>query len=128
MKLTTYRLLMAVFALGLGAELLAEGKQEYAQVSLCAPSSSKTPPPPNQFVILVIDGPNLTYDANPIPSTDVVDYVNKLLETKDASSIGVYAREGTTYGDVVRAIDLLRETRTKNIGISTRALPYGREP
>ena len=128
MKLTTYRLLMAVFALGLGAEMLAEGKQEYAQVSLCATSSSKTPPGPDQFVILVVDGPNLTYDANPIPNADVVDYVNQLLATKNASAIGVYTREGTTYGDVVRAIDALRETSAKNIGISTRALPFGREP
>jgi len=32
------------------------------------------------------------------------------------------------YGDLVRAIDVLRQTDAKNIGVSMKELPAGREP
>lgn len=56
----------------------------------------------------------------------MVEYVNTLLKTKDVSYIGVYTREGVKYGDVVRAVDVLRKTNAKNIGISMTELPAGR--
>jgi biopolymer transport protein ExbD len=127
MKLMTYRLLMAVFAAGLGTGVLAADKSELARVAMCGPNKSVNPPGPEKYVMLVIEGPTLSYDANPIPAADVVDYVNQLLATKNVSEIGVYAREGTTYGDVVRAIDTLRATNAKNIGISMKELAFGRE-
>jgi biopolymer transport protein ExbD len=127
MKLMTYRLLMAVFAAGLGTGVLAVEKPELARVALCSPGKNVNPPGPEKYVMLVIEGPTLSYDANPIPAAEVVDYVNQLLATRNVSEIGVYAREGTTYGDVVRAIDTLRETNAKNIGISMKELAVGRE-
>jgi hypothetical protein len=54
--------------------------------------------------------------------------VNKLLSVRDVSYIGVYTREGTKYGDVVRALDILRSTKAKNISLSMVELPLGREP
>lgn len=128
MKFITFRMLVAVFALGLCARVLAEEKRDYPQVSLCGPGGSKTPPNPDDFLILVIEGPNLSYDKTPIAGTEVVEYVNKLLEIKHVSYIGVYTREGTKYGDVVRAIDVLRGTNAKNIGLSMKELPLGRDP
>ena len=77
---------------------------------------------------MVIEGPHISYETNQIPGTEVVEYVNKLLEVKNVSYIGVYTREGTKYGDVVRALDVLRGTKAKNIGLSMTELPLGREP
>ena len=128
MKLMTTRLLIAVFALGLCADLLAEEQREYPRVSLCGPGGSKAPKTKEEYITLVIEGPSLSYEANPIPGTDVVEYVNKLLEVKNVSYIGIYTREGTKYGDVVRALDILRGTKAKNIGLSMAELPAGRQP
>ncbi len=127
MKLMTCRLLLTVFAAGLCADVLAAEKHEFARVSLCSPGQSTNPPGPEKYVILVVEGPTLSYDAKPIQASEVVDYVNQLLATKDVAYIGVYAREGSTYGDVVRAIDTLRETNATNIGVSMKELAVGRE-
>lgn len=128
MKLMTYRLLIVVFAFGLCADLLAVEQQEYPRISLCGPGGGKNPVSRDEFITLVIEGPTLSYEANPIPATEVVEYVNKLLDVKNVSYIGVYTREGTKYGDVVRALDTLRGTKAKNIGLSMTELPVGRQP
>jgi biopolymer transport protein ExbD len=128
MKTTIPRILMTLFAIGLCADVLAAEKQEYPQVSLCGSGGAKSPTSPDQFITLVVDGPVISYDGSPIPINGVVDYVNVLLKTKDVSYIGVYTRVGTKYGDVIRAIDLLRGTKAKNIGLSMTEIPVGREP
>lgn len=128
MKLMTFRILIAVFAIGLYGDVFAAEKQEYPQISLCGPGGGRTPPDRDEFIILVIDGPTISSDTKPIPSAEVVEYVNKLLELKKVSYIGVYTREGTKYGDVVQAIDILRGTKAKNIGLSMKEIPVGREP
>lgn len=128
MKPITYRIIAAVFAIGLCSPLLAEEQPAYPRVSLCGQGGSKNPTNRDEYIILVIEGPNLSYETSRIPGTDVVEYVNKLLEVKKVSYIGVYTREGTKYGDVIRAIDILRETQAKNIGISMTEIPVGREP
>jgi len=121
-------MLIALFALGLCADVLAQEKQEFPRISLCGPGGGKNPVNPDEFIILVIEGPNLFYDTNPIPGADAVGFVNKLLKTKGVSYIGVYTREGTKFGQVVQALDVLRKTDAKNIGVSMTELPMGRDP
>ena len=128
MKLMTFRMLVAVFAIGLCADVLAEEKAEFPQVSFSWPGASKKPMNQDEFIKLVIEGPTLSYEANPIASASVVEYVNKLLDVKKVSYIAVYTREGTKYGDVVNAIDVLRGTKAKNIGLSTKEIPPGHQP
>ena len=128
MKLMTPRLLIALFAIGLCADVLAEEKRAYPQISFCGPGAGKTPVSRADFIILVVEGPTISYEASPIASTTVVEYVNNLLKIKNVSYLGVYIREGTKYGDVVRAIDTLRLTDAKNVGVSMVEIPVGREP
>ncbi len=128
MKLITPRLLIAVFAIGLCADVFAEEKRAYPQISFCGPGASKTPVNRADFIILVVEGSAISYEASPIASTAVVEYVNNLLKIKNVSYVGVYIREGTKYGDVVRAIDTLRLTDAKNVGVSMVEIPVGREP
>jgi biopolymer transport protein ExbD len=128
MKLITYRALIILFAIGLCADVLAEEKKEYPHISFVGPGGGKDPVSRDQFVILVIEGPFISYDTNPIPSAGVVEYVNNLLKVKNVSYIGVHTREGIKYGDVVRAIDTLRKTNAKEVGVSMIELPVGREP
>ena len=124
----TSRLLLALFAIGLCADVFAQDKSEYPRISLCGPGGGHNPVSKDEFITLVIEGPTLSYDKNLIASTEAVEYVNKLLEVKKVSYIGVYTREGTKYGDVVRAIDILRGTKAKNIGLSMQELAPGRQP
>ena len=126
--MTPYRILIAIFALGLCTDVFAGEKLDYAQISFCMPGPSKHPVPPQEFVMLVVEGAGFSCDRTPVPGSDVVEYVNKTLEVKNASYIGVYVREGTKYGDVVRALDLLRGSKAKSIGVSMKELPVGREP
>jgi len=128
MKPMTYRVLIAVFAVGLCANLRAEEKREYPRISLAGNGGSPSPINRDELIMLVVDGAVLSYDKNPIAEAEAVEYINKLLEVKNVSYIGVYTREGTKYGDVVRALDLLRGTKAKNIALSMKELPLGREP
>jgi hypothetical protein len=128
MKLLTYRILTAVFAIGLCAEVLAEEKPAYPNIYFVGPGSGKKTISRDQFVLLVVEGPFITYEKQPIPNTGVVDYVNNLLKIKKVSYIGVHSREGVKYGDLIRAIDVLRKTNAKDIGVSMIELPAGREP
>lgn len=127
-SITPRLLLLAVFTLGLSTELPADEAREYPQVSLIGPGGSKNPARREDFLILVIEGPFLSYETKPIPSTGAVDYINNLLKVKNVAYIGVYTREGIKYGDVVRAIDVLRQTKAKNIGVSMAEIAVGREP
>lgn len=128
MKSMTSRILIAVVAIGLCADGLAAEKTDYPRISFSGPSQGKNPMPRDEVIFLVVEGAALSYDANPIPDTDVVNYVNKLLDVKKVSQIGVYSREGTKYGDVIKALDTLRGTNAKNISVSMVELAAGRQP
>lgn len=82
----------------------------------------------DQFVILVVEGPYISHETNPIPEKGGVEYINDLLRAKKVSYLAVYTREGVKYGDVVKAIDLLRMTDATEIGVSMIEAPAGREP
>jgi biopolymer transport protein ExbD len=123
-----HRILLAVLAVGLGSALFADESRTYAAVSLCGPGGGTNPIKRSEYIVLVVEGPNLFFETTPVPSGHVVEYVNNLLTAKNVSYIGVYAREGTKYGEVINAIDQLRATNAKNIGVSMTELPFGREP
>jgi biopolymer transport protein ExbD len=128
MKLMTCRILIAVVAIGLCVDGLAVEKSDYPRISFSWPGQAKNPLPRDEVIFMVVEGSSLSYDGNPIPSADVVHYVNKLLDVKKVSYIGIYSREGTKYGDVVKAIDALRGTTAKNISVSMVELAAGRQP
>lgn len=127
MKLMIRKVFMVVAAIGLCADVLAEVKRDFANVSMCSPGPSKNPVSRDELVLLVVEGPQLSSDSTPIPELEVIERVNAMLRAKNASYIGVYTREGVKYGDVIRAIDMLRRTDAKNIGVSMAELPQGRE-
>lgn len=122
-------MLIAALALGLGAPVFAGEKMDYAQISFCMPGQSAKPPlPPESFVMLVVEGAAFSCDKTSLSGNEVVEYVNKTLEVRNASYVGVYVREGSKYGDVVRALDVLRGTKAKSIGVSMKELAIGCEP
>jgi hypothetical protein len=123
-----YRLVIAVLALGLCSALFAQEKSDYPRISFVGPGASKNPVSRDQFIILVIEGPFLSHEKDPIPDAGTVDYVNRLLKTKNVSYIGVYTRQGVKYGDVIHALDVLRKTTAKEIGVSMVEISAGQEP
>lgn len=125
MKKITLSFVLAGFAIAVCSQLGAEQALDYAQVNFCVPSKTTKTIHKEDLVTLVIDGPVLVYDSSPIPENQVIPFVNELLANKHALYIGVYIREGTKFGDVMRAVDLLRKTNTKNIGISVAQISAG---
>lgn len=119
---------LALLTVGFGGSLLFAGQGDYANVVLCAQGASKNPIPKDQFITLVLDGPVIFYETTPIPDSDVLSYVNTVLESKQVSYIAVYVRQGTKYGDVVRSVDTLRKTNAKDIGMSMVELAPGQNP
>ena len=129
MKPMIRRLLIAAFALGFCAELFAVGQSDYPRISFSSPGTSSKPPRSrDEFIFLVVEGSSLSYDGNPVRTADAVDYVNKLLETKKVTDIAIYVREGSKYGDLIQALDVLRGTQAKNIGVNMVELQAGRTP
>lgn len=118
-------LLFALLVVGLSAGLAAK---ELPQISFVTPGASREVPTRDQFVMLVVEGATLSHEKNPVPAGDVVDYVNGLLKAKGVTSLALHVREGTRYGELVRALDLLSGTSAKAIGVSTKELPAGKEP
>ncbi len=127
MKFPKYPLLMAVLAFGFCALLRAEDKADFPRISFVGQGKGN-PPGPDQYIKLVVEGPYLTFEKSEVPEAGAVDYVNNLLKIRNVSFIAVFAREGVRYGDVMKAIDLLRKTNAKNVGVSMVQLAPGREP
>ena len=123
-----YRIIIALFVLGFCADVFAADKQDFPRVSFISRQNGKSTATRDQFLILVVEGPYISYETNPIPSPGEVDYVNNLLKIKGVSYIGIHVRDGVKYGDVVRAIDLLRKTNATDIGVSMILIPPGRNP
>ena len=122
-----YRLLFVLAAICVGSVLRADGGSDYARISFVGPGKG-TVVNRDQFVVLVVEGPYISCEKSRIPDEGLVDYVNTVLKTKGASYLAVYARQGVKYGEVVKAIDVLRKTDAKDIGVSTVELAAGREP
>jgi biopolymer transport protein ExbD len=120
-------ILVAVLAFGSVSGLLAQTSPHYAPVTLAVPSSGRPTTTPDQVVTLVIDHALVTYESNPVPYENVITFVDTLLANNKAANLLVYVRAGTKYGEAMTALDLLRQTRAKAIGISPTELPVGRE-
>ena len=58
----------------------------------------------------------------------MIGYVNETLKSKNASFLGIHIRQGIKFGDVVKALDELRKTDAKSIGVSMVELAPGKEP
>jgi biopolymer transport protein ExbD len=127
MKSIKYPLLLAVLAIGFCAAVRADDKSDFPRISFVGPGTGHAMDP-SQYIKLVVEGATLSFEKNPVPEAGEVDYVNDLLKIKNVSMIAVFTREGIKYGDVVRAIDLLRKTNAKNVGVSMVQLAPGREP
>ncbi len=119
-------MLSAIVALGLVAPVLASGN--HPPISFVIPGGGSTAVDKSQFLVLVVDAGFVTHDGNPIPGGGLVAYVNNVLKAQGASYLGIHIRQGIKYGDVVRALDELRKTEAKSIGVSMAELAPGREP
>lgn len=127
MKTMKHYVLLAVLAFGVGATVRAEEAKEYPRISFVGQGRGN-PPAPDQYIKLVVEGPYLTFEKNQVPESGAVDYVNNVLKIRNVSFIAVFTREGVKYGDVIKAIDVLRKTTAKNVGVSMIQLAPGREP
>lgn len=123
-----YRLLVLLVVFCAASFVRAEGNSDYARISFIGAGKGKTAPDRDAFVILVVEGPYITYEKNRVPADGLVEYVNNVLKLKGVSYLAVYVREGVKYGDVMKAVDTLRKTTAKDIGVSTVELANGREP
>ena len=121
-------LLFVIIAIGLCTELLASEKKDYPQISFVLPGNSGSSVPRDQFVTLVVEPGFISHDEKPIAGDAVVAYVDNALKAQNASYLGIYIREGIKYGDVVKALDVLRKTTAKSIGVSMIELSAGRRP
>jgi biopolymer transport protein ExbD len=128
MKKITFSAITFVLSVALYSSVLAEGERESPRVSLCNAAGFCVPPLKDNFVLLVLEDGVLHYEKKPIPNAEVTSYVNGLLKYKKALYVGVYVREGTKFGDVVRAVDLLKGTDAQHIGVSINEIPNNREP
>jgi biopolymer transport protein ExbD len=120
-------ILVAVLAFGSVSGLLAQEQPRYAPLTLAVASSGKPTASPDQVVTLVVDRGLITYESTPISYENVITYVDTLLVNNKAANVLVYVRAGTKYGEAMKALDLLRQTNAKAIGINPVELSFGRE-
>ena len=120
--------IVALFALGVCAGLFAEESKTYPQISFVLPSTSGSTVSRDQIVTVVVEPGFLSHEETPIPEDGVASYIDNVLKAKNASYIGVYVRQGVKYGDLVKALDQLRLSSAKSIGVSMNELPPGKQP
>jgi len=121
-------LVLVLLAIGLCADVLATEQTDYPQITFVFPKTGGLTLPREQFVMLVVEAGFISHENTPLPSDGTVEYVNNLLKAKSVSYLAVHVREGTKYGELVRALDILRKTTAKSIGVSMTELPVGRNP
>lgn len=119
------RLVMVLLALGLSASAYASGNTDLGRISFVKPGAGVRTSEPSPHVKLVVEGAFVSHDKTPLPAEVLIEHVDKLLKANNATSLAIYVREGTKYGDVVRALDTLRKTAAKDIGVSTVEIPAG---
>jgi biopolymer transport protein ExbD len=119
---------LLLVALGFSAEAFAASKVSYAPISFVVPGTSSVPVDTSQFLILVVERGFLSHNGSPIPDGGVVSYVNRALKEQGATSVGVHIRQDIRFGEVVQALDELRKTDAKSIGVSMAELAPGKEP
>ena len=123
------RIALGVFIAVTGIAARAQGSGEFASVSVTYPGKPTGHTlTKDEFVSLVVDGPTICHEGSAIPMEQVVSLVNGLLAEKKATYVGIYVRVGSKYGDVMRAVDLLRKTNARNIGVSSLEISGNREP
>lgn len=120
-------LLLATLAVGLGASSLMAAEGNFARISFVAPGPGNSTVDPSQFVTVIVEGPYITHDKTPLLAEGEVEYLDKMLKNQGASYIAVHIRQGVKYGDVIRALDTLRRTTAKNIGVSMIEVPASKD-
>jgi biopolymer transport protein ExbD len=123
----TKYIILPLLVLAVGANAFADGRKDYPPIALVVPGGSGSSTSPDQVIFLVIEGPFVSHEKRPVPSDEVIAYVDTALRAQGASYVGVHIREGVRYGDVVRALDALRLTSAKSISVSLAELPIGRD-
>lgn len=120
-------LLSTILVLGFSVPALAASTADHPPISFVVPGSSSTPVDRSQFLFLVVEAGFISHDGSPIAAEAVTDYINNALKEQGATKLAVHIRQGIKYGDVVQALDLLRKTEAKSIGVSMVELAPGRD-
>ena len=120
--------LSLILAFVISTPAFAAANADYPPISFVAPSSGRSPVDKTQFLMLVVEPGFISCDGVAIPQAGVIGYVNGALKAKGASFLGVHIRQGIKFGDVVKALDELRKTEAKSIGVSMVELAPGKEP
>lgn len=120
-------LLSAILALGVSGHALAASAADYPPISFVVPGGSNTQVDKTKYLFLVVETGFISHESNPIAAETVSEYINNTLKARDATMLAVHIRQGVKFGDVVQALDLLRKTHAKSIGVSMVELPHGKE-
>lgn len=120
--------LSILLALGLATGVCAAETKDYPPISFVLPSTYGSTISRDQIVTVVVEAGFISHEDTPIPQDRVASYIDTVLKAKNASSIGVYVRQGVKYGDLVKALDQLRLSSAKSIGVSMTELPPGKQP
>lgn len=116
---------LAVLALGLASLSLTAGAADYPPVSFVIPGGVSVSPEKTPPLQVIVEADGLLLENHPIPNAELVASINSALKAQGAVTIAVHIRQGIKFGDVVRAIDELRKTDAKAIGVSTVELAPG---
>ena len=110
------------------AGALAAERAAHPPISFVLPGSGSSTVDRTQFLIVVVEPGFLSHENTPLPSDSVIAYINNALKAQGASYLGIHVRQGVRFGDLVRALDELRKTDAKSVGVSMSELPVGRDP
>jgi biopolymer transport protein ExbD len=121
-------LLSLILTLSISVQALAASDTDYPPISFVGPSKAGPSIDKTQFLVLVVEQGFISHNSTPIPQGGVVNYINSTLKAQGASFLGVHIRQGIKFGDVVKALDELRKTEAKSIGVSMVELAPGKEP
>lgn len=121
-------ILPVILALGISAQALAASNADYPPISFVGPGKAGSSVDKTQFLVLVVEQGFISHNSTPIPQGGVVSYINSALKVQGASFLGVHIRQGIKFGDVIKALDELRKTEAKSIGVSMVELAPGKEP
>lgn len=124
MKILT---LSVVLVSGILSPLLAASAGDYPPVSFVVPGGSNTTIDKSKYLVLVVEPGFISHENQPIAADAVAAYINTTLKDRGATMLAVHIRQGITFGDVVQALELMRKTEAKSIGVSMIELPTGKE-
>ena len=89
------------------------------------PTEPNQPPPADLIIVSLTDANKIYLNKDEVNAQTLSLRLTEILKNRANKTIFFSGSDGTTYGEVIKVMDLCRNAGAKNIGVVMEAVPVG---